>query len=313
MRKDPELAKDSENQEQVQEFLSDYSDLSSQPFWQSLNVTHKKHVVQLFSVQEVTGTRKVRLQKNKLRGAIYIVLSGTAMLTKDGNNDAVVYQAGQVFGATDMFNRVANDINCFDDIEPENPDDIVELQNGTFMRLELGDLYYRVLNPPIEKEEDTRAEDAGIAEIAYEDMTEDDKFYVRVYKRMKGLINKNFFSFIDAYRMVPKNASMPAYKYYQESSMGREIYLDEYDPMFVFVIIEGAVRIDVAATRENRGHHSMSCKRKGRKPMFIKVSPVVCLFVRWLLNGPLSGLFFGSLGYYRSIMEFVDNQCDYWR
>ena len=211
------------------------------------------------------------MQKNRLRASVYVVLSGTASVVKGGTTEAVVYQPGQVFGATDLFNDVVKNLDAYNNIEPEFPDDVVELENGTFMRLELGDLYNRVLNPPVEEEEDTREEDERIAEMSYEDLTEDDKFYIRVYKRTKELVNKNFFSFCDAYRMIPKNASMPAFKFYHEGSLGREIYLDENDPIFVFIIIEGAVRVDLATTRENRGHHALSCKRKGRKPMFVKV------------------------------------------
>jgi hypothetical protein len=95
-----------------------------------------------------------------------------------------------------------------------------------------------------------------------------------VYKRTRQLINADLFAFLDAYRLIPKNARTPAYRYYREGIFGRELHLDPEEALSVYIIIDGGIRLDIEAHREDPQHnvHALSCKRKGKKPMVVMVS-----------------------------------------
>jgi WD40 repeat protein len=132
-----------------------------------------------------------------------------------------------------------------------------------------------------DKEEEVRkaqAEDSKIAEIPWNELTNDDKFYIKVYKRVRELVNRNIFALLDSYKMVPKNSRTPAYKYFHETEIYREIHVDQSEPPSVYIIISGRIRIEVETIR-NKGKkpHTIACKRKGKKPMVVKVS-FVCIF-----------------------------------
>jgi hypothetical protein len=52
------------------------------------------------------------------------------------------------------------------------------------------------------------------------------------------------------------------------------INLKKNETLNVFVVIEGGIKVEIEANRAG-GEHKISCKRKGRKPMVIKVSKVL--------------------------------------
>ena len=81
--------------------------------------------------------------------------------------------------------------------------------------------------------------------------------------------------------MIPKNASMPSHIYYHEASIGNEVFLDESDTVWVFIIIDGSVRIEITAVESDKTDHTLSLiytdsKDKRILPvtsMSLKVSP----------------------------------------
>lgn len=283
-REDPTLFAQKEIQEKAKKYLTENSDLNEYQFWNMLSDEAQSKAMQCFAMQEIQPPAKEKVSGKELKAAIYVVLSGSATVKNSTGRQETRYGPGQLFGAIDQFNQVAKRRVSFQETIKEREkecDDVIEFDSGTFMRLELKDLYGLLRGNEDEDttEEETRELDAEIAGINWEDLTDDDKFYIRVYKRCKTLMNKNFFSFLDSYRMVPKNATMPAYRYYNEGALGREVYLDERDPTWVFVIIDGSMRVELCLTHdssasegsEKKKSNTLSCNRKGRKSMHVKV------------------------------------------
>ncbi len=73
--------------------------------------------------------------------------------------------------------------------------------------------------------------------------------------------------------MIPKNARMPAYKYYNEGNIGRENYLLESDSEYVFVVIDGGIRLEISTDNNNQksNRHTVMYKRKGKRAMVVEV------------------------------------------
>lgn len=279
-RQNPMLFANKEVQQKTKDYMVNNTKLSDTTFWSSLSANQMEVAMKCFTMQEVPKPKKEILSKNRFKAVVYVCLSGFATMRNMKNQSNVKYGIGDVFGATELFNKVIVEGEEMVDNHPDDgglPEHLIDFEEGTFMRMELGDLYNTVLKPDektLALEEAAKEKEiaARISGIAWEDMSEDDKFYVRVYKRTKELVNKRFFSFLDSYRMIPKNAAMPSFKYYNEGSQGREMYLDDRDPTWVFIIIEGSVRVELQSTKSSSVEHTLTCVRKmDSTPMHIKV------------------------------------------
>jgi len=269
-RVNPALFADKEVQQKTKNFLLKNTKLSDSPFWQSLSATGQEVAMKCFTMQEVPKPKKEMLSRSRLRAVIYVCLSGIATVRNMKSGANKKFGAGEIFGSLDLFNKVLVEGQEMTDDHPEDkgpPESLIEFGEGTFMRMELNDLYNTVLKPDEQEAELAEAQKeqeqaVKISGIAWEKMTDDDKFYVRVYQRTKELVNPRFFQFLDSYRMIPKNAQMPAYKYYNEGFQGREVYLDERDHTWVFVIIDGSVKMELASTKLSAVEHTLTCVRK---------------------------------------------------
>lgn len=274
---DPKIMTDSAFQNETLNYLKDNSDLQGQKFWNSLSPELQKKAIQYFALQEVSDVSNVRIVATKDKAALYICLSGSAEVKIGDSGEEMIIGPGGVFGASDLFHEVSSNIDQYRNISDQDSlgSQVItaKLNKGAFMRMSLFDLmeYILAADPEIEAER-IRKEDSNIAEIPYEELTEDDKFYIKVYRRARDLLNRDLFLFLDSYRMIPKNARMHAFKYYYESAMGREIILNSNDPLSVYLVIDGSMRLDIDAKREGSEDFVISCKRNGKKPFVIKVS-----------------------------------------
>jgi hypothetical protein len=197
---------------------------------------------------------------------------------------------GALFGAVDLFNKATTNIANFRSIENDLAlDDSVitaKIKKGAFVRISMADFLEHVMVEDKEEEErKAQAEDSKIAEIPWYELTDDDKFYIKVYKRVRELVNKNIFALLNSYKMVPKNSRTPAYKYFHETEIYREIHVDQSEPPSVYIIISGRIRVEVETIRnKEKKPHTIACKRKGKKPMVVKVSVVSLLLSRLILH-----------------------------
>jgi hypothetical protein len=290
---DPTVFGNKEVQQKTKDYLVKNTKLKEKAFFSTLSQENQEKATKCFTMQEVPQAKKEIIAKSRLKAVVYICLSGFAVVKNMKTDTEVRYGAGEVFGSLDHFHKVV--VNGEEMIEnhPDDqgpPSELINFGEGTFVRMELNELYNTVLKPDPEDVaaiEEIKQQEAAvqISGIAWEKMSEDDKFYVRVYKRTKELVNKRFFSFLDSYRMIPKNATMAAYRYYNEGNKGRDVYLDRRDQTWVFVIIDGSVKVELCATKHNGTNHTISYVRKSEEnSMHIKVSPMWLLFGRICLT-----------------------------
>jgi hypothetical protein len=195
----------------------------------------------------------------------------------DPNQDGTILGPGSVFGAVDLVNKISTNAREYRKLDPtallEETVMTAKMKKGAYVRMSIADFLEHVMVDDKEEEiRKARAEDSKIAEIPWDELTDDDKFYIKVYKRTRDLVNKNLFAFLDSYRMVPKNSRMAAFKYYHETEIYREIPVDFNEASSVYLILHGRIRIEVETLRNKEKTHTIACKRKGRKPMVVKVS-----------------------------------------
>lgn len=88
------------------------------------------------------------------------------------------------------------------------------------------------------------------------------------------MLKYDLFEFMNSYHMIPRNAKMLAHKYYNEAETGRYYYIEPEDGLFVFVVINGCMRMEIVPI----GHellskdHSIGCQRKGSTTLAVPVS-----------------------------------------
>lgn len=283
-RANPSSFASEESQQNTLNYMLKNTKLAENAFWSSLDGKSQKKAMKCFTMHEVPKPKKEIISKKRLKAAMYICLSGSATVKHMSSGTSKKYSAGQVFGATDLFSKVIVEGEELTDQHPDDndlPDSMIEFGEGTFMRMELLDLYNTVFRPD-ELEAERLAymkeveQAVKISGISWNKMSEDDKFYVRVYKRTKELVNPRFFSFLDSYRMVPKNAQMPSYKYYNEGFQGREMYLDMRDQPWVFIFIDGSVRLELDTPKTKGADHTLTCVRAtDDAAMHIKVNATI--------------------------------------
>lgn len=280
IRANPELLKDPTFQLQTMRYVQENTELATMAFWKKLTPEAQMKACQYLVMHEMKETNYFRIDPSQDKAAIYVILSGSAEVKEGLDSHESVFTVGDIFGATEMFEEATKNPNAFDfnnlpeKLTTMNNSKQATLHKGTYMRLSLFDFHEHVLKNPAEEEEKMREEAAKISGIRWEDLTEDDKFYVRVYKRTRQLINSDLFAFLDSYKLIPKNARTPAYRYYREGVFGRELHLDPEEALSVYIIIDGGIRLDIEAKREDdpdHNIHTLSCKRKGKKPMVIRV------------------------------------------
>jgi len=292
-RQNPTLFGAKEIQQKARKYLMENSKLQEQPFWSGLDTPLQENAMKCFSMLEVQEEKKEMVAKTKSKSALYVCLSGNAFIRNMRTDVTKRYGPGDVFGGIESFNEVVNNFTSIHNETPYTEDDfLIEFEAGTFMRLDLKDLYNTVLRPDPGEEERLQeamniAASVKISGISWENQTDDDKFYIQVYQRAQHRVNKVLFGLMDSYRMIPKNASMSAYKYYNEGRPKREIFLDPCERTWVFVVIDGTVRVDLCPTGTTTAH-TFTCQHKDNEPIHVKLKTmplirmgsgsVLCLF-----------------------------------
>ena len=137
-----------------------------------------------------SGPTKVILTIGGENAIIYVCLTAN-VTSKNAKTDLrTEYRHGDVFGLVEDFNEVVDNPILFNlkDDGIGGVDQILDFAHGTYVRIELVDLYNQILKPliavrsQVEKEQaalEERCVDAEISEKAWEDMTEEDRFYVK--------------------------------------------------------------------------------------------------------------------------------------
>lgn len=282
-KKKPEIMADKSNQEKALHFLTRNSTLTSMSFWKNLKPESRLKAAQFFMLQDITETTNTRIVQTKDKAAVYVVLSGFAEVSSGPGEAETTVGVGQIFGAVDLFDMATANPEQFEKIYGDETHTVQKSMNatlhkGSYLRISLNDLYKYIVGVKHFDEILDEESDEKIAEMAWGDLSDEDRYFIDVYKRTRVLLNKDLFSFLDSYKLIPKNARMPSHHYYCEGEYGREIVLDPKDSLYLYVVIEGAFRVEIEAKREGENSsHTVSCNRKNRKPMVIEVS--LCLFI----------------------------------
>lgn len=273
---DPRLVENKEYQQKTVDFLDRHSDLVDQKFWNNLNPTEKLKASRFLIFQEIEGDRNLRVSSKKDQAELFVVMHGNVIVKSQDTLEEVEYKQGEVFGAVDLFNVASENINDEHDVPKELDESrtmTVSTRNrGCYVRLSFSDYYKYVANNEVEEDlEAERKEFSKIAEIDYQLLTEEDKLCVESYKIAKKVLNKNLFLFMDAYKMIPRNARGPSSKYLMHGNLGREVVLKGSDARSIIVVLDGSVRLEIVAKRKISREHTIAYKRRGVKPMVINV------------------------------------------
>jgi hypothetical protein len=279
-KQDPTVFASKEVQRKTRGFVVNHSNLKDQEFWHHLDENDQETAMKCFTMQEVPAPRKEILFKNRWQAAVFVCLSGSATIKNSKTNHERRYGAGEIFGELDLFTKIVRDKEPMDLEHPDEKgpsENIIHFGEGTFMRMQLKDLFSSVISPDPALEEavafQRRKETAEqISGIPWDNMTEEDKFFVRIYERTRELVNKQFFCFLDSYKMVPRNAGMASHRYLNQGNKGRDAYLDGRDQTWVFIILDGSLRLELVPTKEYSAEHTISCiAADGNKSIHVKV------------------------------------------
>jgi hypothetical protein len=274
-KRNPKLMSDPQFLVRAMDYLKTNTEFTQQPFWANLSKQLQDKAAQYFVMQEVSQPVMTRMLATKDNAAVFVVLSGSAEII-GSNGNAQVLGPGELFGAMDLFQEVLGNMAKYSNVAGDAllNDHIMstKMNAGSFLRISLTDICEYVFGHG-GAEKINIEQFSEISGLNWDDMTDDDKFYVKVYLRTRELINKKFFTFLDSYRLIPKNSRMSAFRYFNERERGKKIVLNKNDPMEVIVVIDGCVKLEIDAKRKgfNRDN-KVSCQRKGRKSMVIKVS-----------------------------------------
>ena len=292
MKKNPELLYDPAKQEAILKYLEKYTNLGNCHFWQCLQPEEKVKCLRYFRLQEMKD-KAVRILPDTSKAELFIVLQGSATVLTGKFYSEDTSEEGALFGSIDLFDqlmelhrwRIKRDPEpTFDKLPPLNePEGVIigKMAKGCLLRLSLDDFYTNVIreNPKDEsalKEQQMRDEAQLIAGLSWEDMTPDDKFYVRVYKKAERVLSPKILVVLDHCRLIPRNARTTAYKYFHTGNPGKELHVHMHDEPNLFVFITGSVRLEVGVPKRkycDDGEdtmHTVTFKRRGQKSMIMK-------------------------------------------
>lgn len=291
-KKDPHLLSSEVFQQRALQYFEKSSALAKQKFWASLSEEARKKAAKYFVLQEVMDVSHSRMVQTKDSAAVYIVLNGSATVKVNDGGEERIYNTGDIFGAIDIFNDAYENADKTEEkMEEESLNQnqrvmTAQMKKGTYLRISLADFYKHVLSVDkvvagVDQEELTR-----IAELSWDELTDEDRFFIDVYLRAQQVLRADLFAFATTFRLIPYNARVPAAKFYKEGHIGHIIELNPSAPM-LFIVLNGAVRIEIETSRQKKDTvHNVSCKRKGKKPMTVKTfsMPLLLLGAGALLN-----------------------------
>eukprot|EP01042_Synura_sphagnicola_P034289 gene34289-43985_t len=123
---------------------------------------------------------------NNQSAAIYVVLNGSATVKTGDNPDETVYNTGEIFGAVDVFNQAFDNVELTEQRLEEaasQPVITASMKKGTYLRISLADFCKHVLTVDKPVRGVDQDEYSRIAEMRWEDLTDEDKYYIEIYMK----------------------------------------------------------------------------------------------------------------------------------
>jgi hypothetical protein len=163
-----------------------------------------------------------------------------------------------------------------------HPTSTATIEKGSVLRLSLAEFYANVLwVVPPEVDEDAvnrfRRDGEDISGIPEHLQTDDDKFYIRVYRKARLVLTPTILGVLDNYHLIPRNARTAAYKYFHAGRPGKDITIQRKDERNLFVVITGCIRMELEAQPrldadgKMVGVKTIHVMRKGESSMTMKV------------------------------------------
>lgn len=310
-RNDPKVLDSEEFQRKTLAYFKSKTNIHDFKFWNSLSEEQQKRAVRYFALQEVYQSDNLRLGGEHGNDCLFVILHGNVHVKHEEDAEEVTYSTGDVFGNVDYFDQHSKNVNAppallsTDDStsasaseEKRNEEEnkvLIRRNRGAYLRMNLSDFKNYILPTPERETKIDYDEFSKIAEIPYHEMTEEDKFFVKVYMHCRKLLRKDFFSYLDAHKLVPKNSRSSAVKCYHTAHTNQEILLKKRDSAKVFILIDGSFRMEIVARRtkqskssaetlpvyndselerhlsHNKGAHRLLCQKKGEEAMDFKV------------------------------------------
>ncbi|RYH29243.1 hypothetical protein EON65_09215 [archaeon] len=241
----PNLLGSASFQDKALEYFEKSSNIAKQKFWASLSLEARKKAAKYFVLQEVTETTNTRMSTEKDSAAVYIILNGSATLKMSDSAQERVYNTGDIFGAVDVFDRIAEgdegeSEDQFDNEMIQRPKFMTAtMKKGTYLRISLADFYQHILSVDKQLPGIDEDEYAKIAEISWAELTDEDKKFIEIYKHIKEVVRKDMFDYLSCFKLIPNNSRVPSVKYYKEGNVGHHIDLHVNDPVSVFILLSG--------------------------------------------------------------------------
>ena len=259
----PKIVQEETYQQKFISYIRKYSNFEGFGFWHYLNPDQRKEAVQYIRLQEFDNKTLV-IKSNRDSAMVYVLING--QITLKTNGDTHTLSAGTTFGFVDLFNEVM-EIHRWrrkDTKEPalkdlelneENDHIIMNFHKATVICLSLPDYYNNVLleqdKNGVQDEILMREEFSNISGLAWDELTDDDKFYVRVYITARSRFPKNVFDCLNNFKIVPVNARVPAYKYFKSNSYGSHIILKKDIECPMIIVIKGSFRVDIVMNKSS--------------------------------------------------------------
>jgi hypothetical protein len=277
-KKDQHLLESAIYQDRALQYFEKSSTLVKQKFWLSLSQDARKRAAKYFVLQEIQDSCNIRMGANKDTASIYVVLNGSATVMMSDSSEEAVYNTGDIFGTLDVFNELSENPNADIDLlttqgATKQRMMTASLRKGSYLRISLVNFYKYVLAVDRKEPDENRIEYSRISGLPWDEITDEDKRHIEIYLRAKKVLRKNLFDFLSSYHMIPYNSRAAVAKAYKERHFGYHIDLNSFDVPSVFIFLDGEVRVELV-TRRNKeaSSHLITCARKGKRPMVVKVS-----------------------------------------
>ena len=230
-RQAPNLLNDPEYQEKILNFLDNSTLVGEQPLWANLNKEQKLLATKYLRLQEV-GSKTLTLDSRPENAQLFLVINGSVSVKYPRVSESVSYGAGEVFGSCMQFNEMCKlhgprkkFYDDTDDDESKNaklnytvkPGETATVEAGKFvtmLQITIDDYNNHVLKINAAREkaeaialaERLRQDEEAISGIPYDQLTEDDRKYINVFKSAKRNISVDIFDFLDHFHLIPRNA-----------------------------------------------------------------------------------------------------------
>lgn len=208
------------------------------------------------------------------------------MYIQTNESEHLEYGHGTIFGSTERFLEVANELFCKETASPTSRNITIPPFRGTasvtmctLLKLSLKDYLYEIApSQPLVDEED---EDEEVNSNSTFSAKADEIVCRRFERQSEKALSRCLYDFLVKYEILPKNSHSASFQYMQHGNVGRSIILNREDNL-VYILIEGSMKMQLIKPTKsmcnqsemgdtNSSYYEISCRRAGQLPLNVKV------------------------------------------